>query len=632
MKKRILIVLLLWSSLSYAQVGSPGVNAVATPTESVSVDSTEIKAMQTKLDQLEAQRKNDSIQQEVLQAELVRLSTLTNGLADDSTRLDAASIKRNIIKARLNVSLDLSNNLHYLPEGAPVLGTLNDTLFSVYASSGGMLPEERASRISSKIKALCDDDFFDANNFSLEEFDGAYDLIYNKSIILHVSPLDAQVYGLSTQRLASDLKWLITDAVNSAKKDSSLLKWLFRIALACFVLLILVVIVKLIKKGYRKMLYVIARKKVIWFKGLSYRSYTFLTPEREFQGAYFVLRLLSWGFYLISFYLTLPILFRIFPFSRGWSDVLFGLIWSPFKNVFIAIWNYFPNLFSIIAIYFFMNYVIKFVKYIFLEIETGKLKVSGFHIDWAHPTYQIVRFLLYAFMFVMIFPFLPNSDSDIFKGVSMFLGLLLSLGSSSAISNMVSGLVITYMRPFMIGDRIKINDVSGDVIEKTLLVTRIRTVKNEIITIPNSSVLTGNTTNYTFEARTKGLIIYTSVTIGYDVPWKDMHAALIEAAVRTPMIQAEPKPFVLQTSLEDFYVSYQLNGYTREASKQAIIYSQLHANIQDVCNERGIEILSPHYRAARDGNATTIPANYLPEDYEAPAFKVEHQEKSAQSK
>ena len=208
------------------------------------------------------------------------------------------------------------------------------------------------------------------------------------------------------------------------------------------------------------------------------------------------------------------------------------------------------------------------------------------------------------------------------KTVSVFVGILFSLGSSTAIANMVAGLVITYMRPFKIGDRIKIGDVSGDVVEKTLLVTRVKTIKNEIITIPNSSVLSGNTTNYTSETAEKGLILHTTVTIGYDVPWKDMHQVLIDAALKTDMILKDPMPFVLQTSLDDFYVSYQINAYTREASKQALIYSQLNQNIQDTCNERGIEILSPHYRAARDGNRVTIPSSYLPKDYKAPSFQV----------
>jgi small-conductance mechanosensitive channel len=175
---------------------------------------------------------------------------------------------------------------------------------------------------------------------------------------------------------------------------------------------------------------------------------------------------------------------------------------------------------------------------------------------------------------------------------------------------MIAGLVITYMRPFKIGDRIRIADVSGDVIEKTLLVTRVRTIKNEVITIPNSSVLSGNTINYTIEALKNGLIVHTTVTIGYDIPWKDMHKTLKEAANRTDFLLKDPEPYILQTSLDDFYVSYQINAYTHDASKQALIYSHLHQNIQDVCNENGIEILSPHYRAGRDGNESTIPSNY----------------------
>lgn len=225
-------------------------------------------------------------------------------------------------------------------------------------------------------------------------------------------------------------------------------------------------------------------------------------------------------------------------------------------------------------------------------------------------------------MVVVIFPYLPGSDSPIFQGVSVFLGVLFTFGSSGSLSNVVAGLVLTYMRLFKIGDRVKIGDVIGDVIEKSLLVTRIRTIKNEIISIPNSTVMSSHTINYSSDTVDKGLIMHTTVTIGYDVPWKEIHQALLNAADRTDLLLKEPKPFVLQTSLDDFYVSYQINAYTKEANKQTNIYSQLHCNIQDCCNEMGIEILSPHYRAARDGNHTTIPANYLNKEYQAPEFNV----------
>jgi small-conductance mechanosensitive channel len=223
---------------------------------------------------------------------------------------------------------------------------------------------------------------------------------------------------------------------------------------------------------------------------------------------------------------------------------------------------------------------------------------------------MITRFVLHIFMFIMIFPFLPGSDTAIFQGVSVFVGLLISIGSSSAIANAVAGLVITYMRPFKIGDRIKIDDITGDVMEKSALVTRIRTIKNEDITIPNAKILTSHTINYSAPARETGLIIHTTVTIGYDAPWRTVHSLLIEAAASTPDVLKTPPPFVLQTSLDDFYISYQVNVFVGDASRMMKIKSDLHQNIQDSFNRGGVEIMSPHYRSERDGNEVTIPKNW----------------------
>ncbi|MGL4384266.1 MAG: mechanosensitive ion channel family protein, partial [Flavobacterium sp.] len=250
--------------------------------------------------------------------------------------------------------------------------------------------------------------------------------------------------------------------------------------------------------------------------------------------------------------------------------------------------------------------------------------IDGFYSDWAKPTFNIVKVLLYAFMLVIIFPYLPGSESPIFKGVTVFVGVLFSIGSSNAIANMVAGLVITYMRPFKIGDFIKIGEVNGEVIEKTALVVRVRTPKMEDITIPNATVLSSSSINFSANTRTNtnGLVIHSTVTIGYDVPWREVHKALIEAANRTDLIEKEPKPFVLQTSLDDFYVSYEINAFTKEATKQPRIYSNLHQNIQDCFNEAGIEIMSPHYKALRDGNRTTIPESYLSRDYQPSVFQV----------
>ncbi len=239
-----------------------------------------------------------------------------------------------------------------------------------------------------------------------------------------------------------------------------------------------------------------------------------------------------------------------------------------------------------------------------------------------------MRFAVIAFAATIIFPYLPGSETPAFQGISIFLGILFSLGSSGAVANFVAGIILTYSRAYEIGDRVKISETIGDVIEKTLLVTRISTPKNVIVTIPNSMILGSHIINYSNTVRSENappLIVHTTITLGYDVPWRKVHTVLIEAAQATEHILSDPAPFVLQTSLDDFYVSYELNAYTDKASKASLmprIYSALHQNLQDKCNEAGIEILSPHYSAVRDGNQLTVPPDYIPKEYVAPGFRM----------
>jgi len=616
--RKIFIKILSMLLLSYGITSYGQIDTLSQINDSINI--TVLQDYNQKLAGVEKQRIADSIRKAELESQLMKLKT-TDNLQKEDLLKQLKTIEENK-KNRLADKKTRIDSLRNTAKGYPVLGVMKDTLFFIYSKIGASTPKERAINISRKIEKLYEDDFLKTDSISVINSENTYDIVYGEIIIISISENDAIWYGKSMPELADNFKEIIKKSIIEAKSENNWLKILARIGLVLLVIAIAWFIIWLMGKSYSKLLLTINSKKDTWLKDLSYKDYTFMTADQEMQVLLFLIKIFRWFVYAILLYITLPIIFSIFPFSRDWANALFHLIWSPFKGVLVAIWEYLPNLFSILVIYFVMKYVIRFVRYIFQEIEAEKLKISGFHSDWAMPTYSIVKFLLYAFVFVLIFPYLPGSNSNIFKGVSVFIGVLFSLGSSSAIANMVAGLVITYMRPFKIGDRIKIGEVTGDVVEKTLLVTRVRTIKNEVITIPNSSVLTGSTTNYSIEAKEKGLIIHTTLTIGYDVPWKDMHHALIDAALRTDSILDEPKPFVLQTSLDDFYVSYQINAYTREASKQAFIYSNLHQNIQDVCNERGIEILSPHYRAARDGNMTTIPSDYLPKDYKAPNFNL----------
>lgn len=493
--------------------------------------------------------------------------------------------------------------------GYPVTGPSKDTLFLIYNRIGLFSAQERAARVSQKIHQLYDDDFLETDSILVSPADDYADIVYNDIIVMTVSRADALSVSdsLTFTQLAERNVKIIQASIIKAKEDNSLTKILTRIGLTLLIVAGAGTVIWVIFYCFRLLANYIKRLGKEKLRDLSYRNYTFLSVNQQLNILLFLLKTVKWLAIALAVYFMLPLAFSIFPFTRGWADYLFGLVWSPFRRILISIWKYLPNLATVLVIVLVFRYLLRFIKYLFSEIASERLKLAGFYPDWAMPTFQIVRVFLIGFALVMIFPYLPGNSSPAFQGVSIFIGVLISLGSSSAIANAVAGLVITYMRPFKVGDRIRLGDVMGDVIEKTILVTRLKTIKNEEITIPNLTILQGNTVNYSVFAKEEGLIVHTNVTMGYENDWQKVHTALIDAALMTPDILHDPKPFVLQSSLDDFYVTYQINAYTKEANRQAKIYSDLHTNIQDVFNSRGLEGVSPYYYAGRDGNAKTFP-------------------------
>jgi small-conductance mechanosensitive channel len=319
----------------------------------------------------------------------------------------------------------------------------------------------------------------------------------------------------------------------------------------------------------------------------------------------------------------LEIVLSAFPWTRSIGHQIRGWIRTPLAAIGNAFLAFLPDLFYLVVIAGFAYLVARLVRIFFFELEQGTIAIHGFHPEWAMPTFKLARLAIIAFAAVMAFPHIPGSSTPAFQGISIFVGLIVSLSSSSAIGNMMAGVVLTYTRAFNAGDRVRIADTYGDVVEKTLLVTRICTVKNVVITIPNAIVLATHIDNYSTLAAEKGLILHTTVTIGYDAPWRRVHELLTEAALATGGVQKEPAPFVLQTSLNDFHVSYEINVYSREPRNINRVYSDLHQNIQEKFNEAGIEIMSPGYTAVRDGNTVTIPPDQRPRGYEAPGFRID---------
>jgi small-conductance mechanosensitive channel len=613
--KRILLIVAFFLAL---QTVSPQENNLSPNNDSL--NAAILNDYQNKLSQIEYQRIADSIKKTELETQINSLKTTDNlkkgELQKQIQELNDKEIKR---LAQKKAKID---SLRITAKGFPVIGFFKDTLFLIFNKSGSFSAKDRAEAISHRIKNLAGIIGFKTDTLKLTPAEVTVDIVFGENIIMSVSENDALWNNSTRYDLAKKYLGIIGNSVMKYKSETSFKTLAKEIGFAILVLLILGVLIFYTIKLFKWTAIKIKQQEDKRIKGIKIKNYTLFDAKRQVKVIITANTILKWLIILLAIYIALPILFGIFPWTKNFAETLFGYILNPVKKIATGLWKYLPKLITIIVIIIVFRYILKGIHFLKTEIEKGDLHLRGFFPDWANPTYQIVRVLVFAFMLVVIFPYLPGSDSPIFQGVSVFLGFLFTFGSAGSLSNIVAGLVLTYMRLFKIGDRVKIGDVVGDVIEKSLLVTRIRTIKNEIISIPNSTVMSSHTINYSSDAPDKGLIIHTTVTIGYDVPWKDMHQALIDAAIRTELILPDPKPFVLQTSLDDFYVSYQINAYTKEPNKQAVIYSDLHQNIQDVCNERGIEILSPHYRAERDGNMTTIPSDYLSKDYQAPSFKI----------
>jgi small-conductance mechanosensitive channel len=333
-------------------------------------------------------------------------------------------------------------------------------------------------------------------------------------------------------------------------------------------------------------------------KPLTIKKLRILSARQIINLILFGIKILKYILTAIQLIITVPIVFSLFPHTQDLASTLFGYILTPFRNILLGAIGYIPKLFTIAVILLVTRYVLRALKFLAIQIEREKLVISGFYPEWATPTFNILRVFLYAFTVAIIYPYLPGSDSKIFQGVSVLVGIIFSLGSSTAIGNLVAGLVITYMRPFKIGDRIKINDVIGFVVEKTLMVIRLKTHKNEYVTFPNMMILSSSVVNYhtSSDEDEEGLILNATITFGYGTPWQTVHDTLINAALATSHVQKVPRPFVLQTAMDDFYANYQINCYTKEVDLVPRIYSELYQNIQNGFHEAGIDMTAPHFR------------------------------------
>ena len=508
-----------------------------------------------------------------------------------------------------------------VPRPRPAMVIAGDhQLFPITAALGPASPADRASALSRKLAQMIRDPFAKPNDILEVENENGTDIVAGDVLLTRVTDQDSDfdAIGRSRQALAAahvqDLRRAML-TVRDENSSRSLSLGALKAGAATLVLLIMLLLLRLIFRFLYLKIDTRAGQRIrpVRIQGLELLSHDRITEMLRTSA-----RLLRFAITLLLLYFFVPLVFSFFARTRSFGFALVSYVMAPVLAGWIALLAYLPSLLVVLVIAFFAHQAHKLAGFLFKEIERGTIVLKGFYPEWAMPTLRIVEIFILAFALVLSFPYLPGSNSAAFRGVSIFLGVLLSLGSSSAIANVVAGVLLTYTRAFRIGDRVQIADTTGDVIEKTLLATHVRTVKNVDITIPNGLVLGSHIVNFSRSSAALPLILNTTISIGYDVPWRQVHELLIAAAAATPGLLETPPPFVLQTSLDDFYVSYQINAYTGQPDIMVNTYSALNQNIMDRFNAAGVEIMSPHYRVQRTNEATTVPKQYLtpnePED------------------
>ncbi|MDR2592420.1 MAG: mechanosensitive ion channel family protein [Chitinispirillales bacterium] len=493
----------------------------------------------------------------------------------------------------------------------PVAAMLGgDTIMTIYAPTPTLSPQERAALYCNRVQRAVKEFSPKFDTLKIVDNGLSLDVTFGETPLINITAADAHWAGTDRNTLAHIERERVLAAIAAYKKSLGVWNILKMVGLSIFVVAVLAALFILVSRTFRNVIdRKITENREKWFKGIHFRNIEILTSEKLTAAAFFVSKALRYTIYAVLLYAALPMIFAIFPATRHLAGLLFSWIAAPVVSMGEGFITYLPNLLRIAVIIVVMRYILKFLHYIAAEIETGRLTIPNFYPDWARATFNLLRIFIYAFTVVLIFPLLPNSDSSIFKGVSVFIGILFSIGSSSVISNMMAGMVITYMRPFKIGDRIKVGDVYGDVVEKTLFVVRIQTIKKEVITVPNSSILSANVTNFSTEAGEggPGVVISVEFSVCYDVAWERAYPLLIEAALGAEHILPDPSPFVFTKELGDFAVIYSLRAYTRRPDLYSVICSNINRNVLDVFKREGIEMIVPQYRSVRNGEKLVRP-------------------------
>jgi small-conductance mechanosensitive channel len=453
----------------------------------------------------------------------------------------------------------------------------------------------RAAEVAARIEALAADPTTDPKALRLVVESNRTDIYSGETQILAIFDEDAAIEGISRQLLVVAIKSKVEEAITNYRSDRTPRHLIFSGLYALGATLLLILVVYASRRLFGWLERVAERRYKKKLEALKIQSLQLVHSDQLWLALMSFVKVVKVLLWLVLLYLYVNLVMGFFPWTRFLADNLLSVFLDPLRVIAVGLVNSLPNVVFLVILFFVTRYILKVLRLLFVSIQQGSIKFTSFDPEWAFPTYRLVRILVIAFALVVAYPYIPGSSSEAFKGISLFMGVIFSLGSSSVISNVVAGYTMTYRRAFKVGDRIKVDDMLGDVAEIRLLVTHLRSIKNEEIVIPNSVILNSHVINYSTLAKQQGLILHTTVGIGYETPWRQVHAMLLMAAERTEGFLKEPSPFVLQKVLGDFCVNYELNVYCDNVKSSAQLYTVLHQNILDVFNEYDVQIMTPAY-------------------------------------
>jgi small-conductance mechanosensitive channel len=453
----------------------------------------------------------------------------------------------------------------------------------------------RAEALTGRIVALARDSSIDPATLRILEGESATRILAGDQVVMSVYDADARIEGIRRSTLAESNLMAIRAAIaryRGARTRAALGASARRCGLATLLVAILLFVVLRLTAWMNLKIEERFRTRV---HGLAIQSLELVRAERIWGIVRGSMRLIRVALVLVVVYGYSRYVLGQLPWTYGIAERLDDWVLAPLAYLASGLGRELPNIIFLAVLILVLRYVLRLLRVLFTALGRGEVHWSGFEPEWAEPTFKLVRLAVIAFAIVVAFPYIPGSESEAFKGVTIFLGIVFSLGSSSTIANIIAGYTMTYRRAFREGDVVRIGESMGVVTQMRLQVTHLRTPKNEEVVVPNSTILGSSVTNYSSLAKNRGLILHTTVGIGYETPWRQVEAMLLLAAERTPGLIKDPKPFVLQRSLGDFAVNYELNVFCDEPTAMMRLYTELHRRILDVFNEYGIQIMTPAY-------------------------------------